>query len=411
MTRQAGINLENVKIRNKSTVLKLLNRKGAMSRKDIAKEVGLTPATVTVLCTEMIEEGILQEKGEMQEERRAGRRKILVDIAYGCKCVVAVSIESKKTYISACDLKGNLISGKIIKTDTSIAPIEFLKVIEKECKVLLWENEIEQRSVLGMGICIPGIVDRNRGISIRAYGIWKEEVRIKEIMQETMSCPVIVENNIKAFAEGELLYGAGRTGDNLLFVKWGPGVGSAIVTQNQIYEGKDHRAAEIGHYIIEPNGELCHCGRRGCLETKVSTEAIIKRIRSIYSKEHTPRLYENTGGDIELISESNFTEWAESGNELDMSDEEVVKILHKSIERLARTIVNMMTILAPDSTILFGFMLENEEIRKIFMEYCQQYDSTYTEEYIQKSELSRKIYYIGATAIATRQYFFEPKDS
>lgn len=94
-----------------------------------------------------------------------------------------------------------------------------------------------------------------------------------------------------------------------------------------------------------------------------------------------------------------------------MSDEEVVKILHKSIERLARTIVNMMTILAPDSTILFGFMLENEEIRKIFMEYCQQYDSTYTEEYIQKSELSRKIYYIGATAIVTRQYFFEPKDS
>ncbi len=156
---------------------------------------------------------------------------------------------------------------------------------------------------------------------------------------------------------------------------------------------------------------FCHCGRRGCLETKVSTEAIIKRIRSIYSKEHTPRLYENTGGDIELISESNFTEWAESGNELDMSDEEVVKILHKSIERLARTIVNMMTILAPDSTILFGFMLENEEIRKIFMEYCQQYDSTYTEEYIQKSELSRKIYYIGATAIVTRQYFFEPKDS
>ena len=350
MARQAGINLENVKIRNKSTVLKLLNRKGAMSRKDIAKEVGLTPATVTVLCTEMIEEGILQEKGEMQEERRAGRKKILVDIAYGCKCVAAVSIEIKKTYISICDLKGNLINGKIMKTDKTIAPKDFLKLIEKECKVLLCEKE--QRSVLGMGICIPGIVDRKRGISIHAYGIWKEEVKIRDIMQENMSCPVIVENNIKAFAEGELLYGAGRTGENLLFVKWGPGVGSAIVTQNQIYEGKDHRAAEIGHYIIEPNGEPCHCGRRGCLETKVSTQAIIKRIRSIYSKEQTPRLYEKTGGDIDQISEDHFTEWAENNSDLDLSDEEVVKILHKSIERMARTIVNMMTILAPDSTIL-----------------------------------------------------------
>ncbi len=406
MARQAGINLENVKIQNKSAVLKLLNRKGAMSRKDIAKEVGLTPATVTILCTEMMEEGILLEKGEIQEERRAGRRKILVDIAYGCKSVVAVSIESKKTYISICDLKGNLINGKIITTDNTISPEEFLKLIEKECKVLLWEEEKDHGSVLGMGICIPGIVDRERGISIHAYGIWSQEVKIKEIMQEYMQCPVIVENNIKAFAEGELLYGAGRTGDNLLFVKWGPGVGAAIVTQNQIYEGKDHKSAEIGHYIIEPNGELCRCGRRGCLETKVSTKAIIKRIRSVYSKELTPHLYEQTGGNVELISEDNFTEWAENKSKLDMSDDEVVKILHRSIERMARTIVNMMTVLAPDRTILFGFMLENTDIRSVFLDYCRQYDSSYTEDYIQKSKLSRKIYYIGATAIVTRRQFF-----
>ena len=75
---RTGMNLENVKVRNRSVILSLLNSQGAMSRKDIAKQVGLTPAAVTLLCTEMMEEGKIVEKGEVQEERRAGRKKVLV---------------------------------------------------------------------------------------------------------------------------------------------------------------------------------------------------------------------------------------------------------------------------------------------------------------------------------------------
>ena len=71
-----GINLGNVKISNRSAILKLLNDYGAMSRKDIAIELGLTPATVTLICTELLSAGVLCEKGEVEEEKRAGRRKI-----------------------------------------------------------------------------------------------------------------------------------------------------------------------------------------------------------------------------------------------------------------------------------------------------------------------------------------------
>ncbi|MBE6736166.1 MAG: winged helix-turn-helix transcriptional regulator, partial [Ruminococcaceae bacterium] len=80
--KKTGINLENVKQRNKASILRLLNKNGPMSRKDIAAEVGLTPASVTLLTNEMIETGYLREVGEVQEEKRAGRRKILVSIVY-----------------------------------------------------------------------------------------------------------------------------------------------------------------------------------------------------------------------------------------------------------------------------------------------------------------------------------------
>lgn len=406
---QTGINLENVKIRNRSAILSLLNSQGAMSRKDIAKQVGLTPAAVTLLCTEMIEEGILLEKGEVQGERRAGRKKVLVDINYECKCVVAVSIEAAHTWITISNIRGKEMAHKKINTDTQIQPEQFLNEIAKESKALLWENQRRQEEILGMGICIPGIVDRSRGISLHAYGIWKEKVPVQKIMEELMACPVIVENNVKAFAEGELTYGIGKTGNNLLFVKWGPGVGSAIVIDNQIYEGKEHRAAEIGHYIIEPNGLLCRCGRKGCLETRVSTKAIVDKIKSVFSEEETPYLYQVLEGDSSKITEDVFSQWIETGTEQQelTHDPKLQEILCKSIERMARAIVNVMTILAPDHTVLYGTMLENEVIRKIFMSYCQRYDAGYTEEYIKKSDLSDKISYIGATAIVTKKYFFE----
>lgn len=406
---RTGINLENVRIRNKSAILSLLNSQGAMSRKDIAKVVGLTPAAVTLLCTEMIEDGMLLEKGELQEEKRAGRKKILVDINYVYKCVIAVNIEAIYTQITISNLQGTALAHKKIRTNAEAKPEKFLNEVAKESKVLLWENQKKQEDILGVGICIPGIVDRKGGISIHAYGIWKEKVSVQKIMEELMHCPVIIENNVKAFAEGELTYGLGRTDNNLLFVKWGPGVGSAIVINNQIYEGKENRAAEIGHYIVEPDGIKCRCGRRGCLETRVSMKAIVDKLKDVFSEENTPCLYQLVEGNVQGVTEDLFSYWIEKHlREDELMKEPVVKeILCNSIERMARAVVNVMTMLAPDNTVLYGTMLENDVIREIFMSYCQKYDVGYTDSNMKISELSDKISFIGATAIVTKKYFFE----
>lgn len=403
-----GITLENVKYNNKSEILKMLQKNGAMSRKDIAACMGLTPAAVTMLCNAMIEENVIAEKGELQEERRAGRRKVLVDINYNYKRIVSVNIEAMDTKITVTDIKGSNLAEAKIQTDTKISPEIFLENLTKEIKILLWEQQIQLFDVLGVGVCIPGIVNRSKGISIHAYGIWKQEVEVKKILERYISCPVIVENNVKAFAEGEMLYGVGKSGDNMLFLKWGPGVGSAIVIGNELYEGFQHNAAEIGHYIIEPDGIECRCGRRGCLETRVSVDALAKRIQQEFSKEKTPILYELAGGDSQKITREWITEWAESDNSyLTQMDPAVDQIMAGSIERIARVAVNVMTILAPDHTIVFGPMLENNQIYHLFMQFCKKYDKHYTDEYIHRSQLSKKISYIGGTALIARTCFFE----
>lgn len=407
--RQTGINLENVKLKNRSSILKTLNNLGPMSRKDIANEVGLTPAAVTLLTTEMIEEKILAEKGELQEERRAGRKKILVDIDYQSKWVVAVSIEMKNTYIQICDLKAKVLKKIKLPTQNDLPARQFLRIIADEA-LRLHEGMNQPREILGMGICIPGIVSRRKGLSIRAYGIWKSEVPVKELMEGWMQCPVVVENNVKAFAEGELLYGAGKKDSNLLFLKWGPGVGSAIVIQNELYEGKDNRAAEIGHYIIEPEGKPCRCGRKGCLETRVSISAMTDKVREKFIYADTPALHEWTGGDETMITEEKFTELLINSNPtypVALSDPPVQDLLNQNIERLARAVVNVITFMAPDYTVLFGSMFENAYVEETFLKYCMRYDESYNRSCIGKSKLSAGIYYIGAVALVTKEFMFE----
>ena len=394
-----GINLENVKLSNRSSILKLLNDCGAMPRKDIALRLGLTPATVTLICSELISAGILSEKGEVEEARRAGRKKVLIDINYQYRYVLSISIEAEETCIAISDLKGLCRAQKRLHTEGAIPPEAFLKKIADESKALMWERGIVKDMVLGIGISVPGPVKRRGGVSLHAYRIWNETVPVAEVIRRYLDIPVIVENNVKAFAEGELIYGNGKEQENLLFIKWGPGVGSAIIIQNRIYDSQNSKTAEIGHYIVEKDGKPCRCGRRGCLETKVATHAIADQVRAACTKEAMPVLYRMIEGDVSRIGARNITDW------IGLEDEGLRVVLDDIIEQMARVAVNTITLLAPDKVIIYGQMFEHPGVEERFLHLCSHYDKSYHGEYILKSRLSDRIGYIGPLAVAVNELF------
>ena len=216
---KTGISLDSVKNNNKSQILKILQKNGAMSRKDIANQIGLTPAAVTMLCNDMMEAHMILEKGEMKEQKRAGRKKVLVDINYDFKYIVSVNIEAVDTSITVTNIRGNVLVEAKVHTRRTLNHSCFRRT-GKGIKLQLWEKELKLSDILGIGICVPGIVDRNNGISIHAYGIWDNQVKIREILEKQIQCPVILENNVKAFAEAEMLYGVGKYGNNIVFIKW-----------------------------------------------------------------------------------------------------------------------------------------------------------------------------------------------
>ena len=138
-------------------------------------------------------------------------------------------------------------------------------------------------------------------------------------------------------------------------IKWGPGIGSTIVIDNKVYEGRHGKTAELGHVIVEKNGKACSCGKKGCLETLLSAETFSK-IKSEEKRDY-------------------------------------------SIDLFARSIVNTCSIIAPNRIILSGPLFADIKLRKKLISYCSEYDPSYNENRILYTSLSGKENYIGPVAV------------
>lgn len=394
---QKGMNMEVVKRRNRSSILELIVRTGSISRKDIAAELGLTPAAVTQICGEFLDSGILVEKGTLEEENRSGRKKVLLDIDYTFKYVFGINIEPEKTTVALTNLKGDDCALRTVSTEKEQEPETFLEQIAALCMEMQQESGIGKGQIAGAGVGITGIVDKETGTSIHAYGIWNREVKAAAVLEKSLGIPVIVENNVTAFALAELFFGIGKEKDHLLFVKWGPGVGSAIITDKKIYEGRNGKAAELGHYIIEKNGKQCSCGRRGCLETKVSLLAMKEQLQEILSEKQTPNLYHLVQGNIENFSRECFEHIYEN------IDGPVEEMMEESLDLFARAVVNTITILAPNRVILCGSLFRSKEIRERMVSLCSSYEPRYNEKKILWTSLAEREAYIGPVALFVKE--------
>ncbi len=367
-----GMNMDRIRKGNEALILSLINSRGAMSRKDIAKAADLTPASVTMITGRMKEQGLLFESGVEEGSAGAGRRKILLDINKDYRHALSINIEPEGASIALTDLYGNAIGKKTLPMDTALSPEDFLQSLAKEAKKLIKKESADR--LLGAEVGITGLVDPEKRRSLRAYGIWDREVAIADILEKELGLPVRVENNVNAFASAELLFGAGRFYDNLMLVKWGPGIGATVVIDGEIYEGRHGKAAELGHFIVDPNGKQCSCGRRGCLETVASYPALTEfcpfemaDFGKIYAQEKAKQ-------------------------------SKAFKGFSSAMDQFARMLVNAVTILAPNRIVLYGPMFSDEEVRSDLIALVSRYDSSIRPDRFLFSSLSAREDYIGPAA-------------
>lgn len=360
---KTGLNMHSVKAENRSLILLLLQRYGALSRKEIAQKSFLTPAAVTIICNGLINQGKIKETGEIEKNSK-GRKEILLSLNYGDKYVLCINAETAHITYSVCSFSGE----KIVSVTK-----EFMNSTDKilaETDKLLYDNNIPQSKICCVGICVVGSVSGEK------YGLFN----CRELCSKTEAkygVPVAVENNIRAFALSEMLYSDGYGKGSVLFFKWGSGIGSAVAAGGELFSGNENDVAEIGHYIVNPAGVKCRCGRYGCLETEAGEEALVSL----------------TGLPLSEIVKS--------------TDENTVNILDEKIDIVALSLTNTATILNAEKIVLFGSLFQNDDVTEKLRRQIIRYNGNFSADMIVKSKLNDKIGFAGPAAICAKNFFFD----
>ena len=332
---------------NRNLVLNLIKSKGPISRTDLALLSELSPATVSGITADFLDEGIVQTTGE--GESKGGRRPVLLHLNPRAGFVVGLKLMEKSMTSALTDLEAQVLHHRQTPIDVEDYPpspdailANIIQVIERTIS----ESEVERPMVLGIGIGMAGAVEGETGISrYSPFFNWRN-VAIAKPISDHFDLPVYVENDVNALTIAEKWFGCGRGVDHFIVVTIGRGIGAGIVVNGQFYRGAGGSAGEFGHSPIVCNTETT------TLENMASDTALIRQAMGSIGQGAQTALSEFPALTLKAIITA-----AESGDDL------ARKLLADSGRWLGTGIAGLINILNPQLVIIAGEGVEAGEWR------------------------------------------------
>lgn len=242
---------------------------------DLAKRLGLSIPTVSKLVDELTASGLIREGGKT--ETGNGRHPNTYGLNPESCYFVGVDIKNGTVSLGLMDFGGTVVEKQLDMLFESQNSVDNLMRLCDIIERFINSRDIDRKSILTININISGRVNPMVGYSYSRYNF--EEMPLSEVMTEKLGVRVCIENDTRAMTYGEYIYGDCSKVDNLLFlnVSWGLGLG--IIIDGKVYQGKSGFAGEIGHMVTYNNEILCHCGKKGCLETETSGRALVRKLK------------------------------------------------------------------------------------------------------------------------------------
>lgn len=259
----------------KNRILECFILDGNSTNTDLAKELGLSVPTVSKLINEMTEEGFVNEYGKL--ETAEGRKPNLYGLNPDSGYFIGVDIKQQGLNIGLMNFRGDLVE---LLNNAPYEPQNTEASLDELCRHIrefVANLSIDTRKILDIGINISGRVNPDTGYSYSMFNF--SELPLTKLMEEKLGYPVSIDNDTRAMAFGEYIQGCVRGEKNVLFVNLSWGLGVGIIIDGQLYKGKSGFAGEFGHIHAFDNGILCHCGKKGCLETEASGSAFCRVVK------------------------------------------------------------------------------------------------------------------------------------
>lgn len=264
---------------NLGMVLRHVAEHGPCSRASVATGTGLTRGTVSSLVGELIALGLVRESDAPVGPRGIGRPGIAIELGGS---VAAIGLEINVDYLAVCveDVRGEVRFERRLEGDnrgTAAAPVlDRVAELARDAAAAAAEGGMR---VAGIGAAVPGLVQTSTGTLVRAPNLGWSEVRLADELERRLGlpCRISVDNEANLAAVAEHWLGVARGLESFLLVFGEIGVGGAIFVDGELFRGAHGYSGELGHITVDPHGERCACGSRGCLETVVGQEALARR--------------------------------------------------------------------------------------------------------------------------------------
>ncbi len=264
------------KVKQKNSILNTLFKNEKKTIADLSETLFISIPTLAALVEELVEENWLV--GEEINNGKQGRRPIIYSINPLLKHNIILDITTHDTKVLVINFKNEIVFSKNydlkLKDDSHF--------IENLFEIISNTIEIQRgfsREIIAIGVTIPGLVNKRTGFNTTYKNLNLENKSLGKKISEFFKLNVFILNDSKSAAYGESIYGFGKNLSHVLSINVDWGVGLGVVLNGQIFNGASGFAGELGHIQVNPEGELCSCGKIGCLDTVTSASALLKRIK------------------------------------------------------------------------------------------------------------------------------------
>lgn len=373
-----------IKQHNKLMILDIIKTQRPISRAEIAKITQMSATSVGRFVSELCEEGVIRET-ELTSSG-VGRKAVMLDIEPGAIYTIGVDIEKKQIKFGIMDFSETVtVQHRIDHIALSSTPEETASLICHEIRSMIEAQGIPFEKVVGVGVGVPGVINYEQGVVQLSSTLGWNDVAFASLVENDLRIKTVIDNDLKVKILSEYLYGSAKGSNKTALIGIGTGIGSALIINGEIFRGGSNSAGELGHTTLDPNGNLCECGKRGCLQTYVDENSLILEARRVKDISDVRQVF---------AAARNDERWAK-------------EIVSRTALYIGITINNVVCMYNPDTVILSGDLVENyKEIVDLVHEHSEQviWEPFKGKFRVIPSELKGDAIVMGAGALALQHF-------
>lgn len=371
---------------------------GSSTITDLSKELNLSIPTVTKFISEMCEDGYINDYGKL--ETSGGRHPSLYGLNPESGYFIGVDIKKFAVNIGLINFKGDMME---LKMNIPYKHENTPEAMEELCSLIsafIKKAKVNTEKILNININISGRVNPESGYSFSQFNF--SERPLAEVLTEKIGYQVCIDNDTRAMTYGEYLQGCVKGEKDIIFVNIGWGLGIGIIIDGKIYTGKSGFSGEFGHINAFDNEILCHCGKKGCLETETSGSALYRILQERIRNGECSILSERIGNKELPLT---LDEIIAAVNKEDLL---CIEIVEEIGQKLGKQIAGLINIFNPELVIIGGTLsLTDDYIAQPIKTAVKKYSLNLVNQdsAIMLSKLRDKAGIVGACMLARSRMF------